>query len=503
MASGLDTEAIVSQLMALEQNKVTAVQRRQIGVQQHKDDLSAIKTKLDALKTAAAALERHRDLEADADRRRRRTPTKIDVTLLGGAGIGGHSIQVNKLASSAQHGFTYAPSATAGTLTLSLRRRSDAADGSQGHDRRRGQRDRRRRCDRDQRQRGLAGLRRGDQGERGAERIVLSARKTGEGSNFTVDTSAMGAGSSLTEVPAYERVGTRPQRVLHARRRGARRASPSPTSSRTPSPASGYAQGRHARPGVGHHDAGRDRQGRRGQEGHGARRRLQRGRHRPRAPSSTEKSDPKATTTADLQKGKLFGDSGLTSMLCQLKSQMTQAVTGLGLTGLADLGIDVPKTTGGASSEDAKAGKLDDRHREAHQGARRRLHQGPRPVRRQGRHEGHLRPGRRLRRHPDRHQRRAHRPHDVRRLGASRTSRPRSPSCNERMKTTEARLKAQFAAMETALNNSQTQQAWLTSQISSLPTLGWASRARLSQADQLSDPLPPSEPGALVGYLRW
>ena len=36
----------------------------------------------------------------------------------------------------------------------------------------------------------------------------------------------------------------------------------------------------------------------------------------------------------------------------------------------------------------------------------------------------------------------------------------------------EKRLKAQFAAMETALSNSQTQQAWLTSQISSLPTLG-------------------------------
>ena len=36
----------------------------------------------------------------------------------------------------------------------------------------------------------------------------------------------------------------------------------------------------------------------------------------------------------------------------------------------------------------------------------------------------------------------------------------------------ESRLKAQFTAMETALNNSQTQQAWLTSQISSLPTLG-------------------------------
>jgi flagellar hook-associated protein 2 len=40
------------------------------------------------------------------------------------------------------------------------------------------------------------------------------------------------------------------------------------------------------------------------------------------------------------------------------------------------------------------------------------------------------------------------------------------------MTTTQARLKAQFTAMETALNQSQTQQAWLTSQISSLPTLG-------------------------------
>ena len=36
------------------------------------------------------------------------------------------------------------------------------------------------------------------------------------------------------------------------------------------------------------------------------------------------------------------------------------------------------------------------------------------------------------------------------------------------MTAEQDRLKAQFAAMETALNNSQTQQAWLTSQISSL-----------------------------------
>ena len=40
---------------------------------------------------------------------------------------------------------------------------------------------------------------------------------------------------------------------------------------------------------------------------------------------------------------------------------------------------------------------------------------------------------------------------------------------NLRMAAEEKRLKAQFAAMEAALNNSQTQQAWLTGQIASLP----------------------------------
>ena len=67
MASGLDTTTIISQLMALEQNKVTAVQMRQVKVQAHKDDLSSIKTKLDAFKTAATALQRRRDVEGDAD----------------------------------------------------------------------------------------------------------------------------------------------------------------------------------------------------------------------------------------------------------------------------------------------------------------------------------------------------------------------------------------------------------------------------------------------------
>src|SRR5437868_7638384 len=90
MASGLDTDSIISQLMAIEQNKVVAVQMRQVKVQAHKDDLSSIKSKLDAFKSAATALGdpatwKTKQTTTSAD------PTKLDVTLLGGAGIGGHS----------------------------------------------------------------------------------------------------------------------------------------------------------------------------------------------------------------------------------------------------------------------------------------------------------------------------------------------------------------------------------------------------------------------------
>src|SRR5918912_1601179 len=88
MASGLDTDSIIQRLMAIDQQKVTAVQNQQSGVQAHQNALKAIQSKLDAALTA-------------------------------GAGIGGHTVTVSKLASSAQHGLAFTPSATAGLLTPS------------------------------------------------------------------------------------------------------------------------------------------------------------------------------------------------------------------------------------------------------------------------------------------------------------------------------------------------------------------------------------------------
>jgi flagellar hook-associated protein 2 len=461
MASGLDTQSIISQLMALEQNKVTAVQKRQIGVQQHKDDLAAVKTKLDAFKTAAAALNDASTWKA-TQASTSSDPTKVEATLLGGAGIGGHSISVEKLASSAQHGFTYTPSATAGSLSLAYGDGTSPVSIAVGANATAAE---------------LATAINASEAspvyaavvkDGALERIVLSARKTGENSNFTVDTAAMGPGSSMTEVPAYSRTGvalnasfkvddelvsrTSETNIIENAIPGVRltlkgvTASPASVTT-TPAAIDKDAIAKKVKALVDSYNTVVT----------SVRAEL------------TEKGVPTAATTSDLQKGKLFGDMGMTSMLSQLKGQMLQAVSGLGLTSLKDLGIDVPKTTGGASTEDAKAGRMSfdaeklTKALDADWTKVRDLFAGKGAIKGVSTLIGDFVSSQ---------------------TGTAGVLSGRVKSddsilkdftkqidkLNERMKSTELRLKKQFAAMETALNNSQTQQAWLTSQISSLPS---------------------------------
>src|SRR3954470_17912544 len=118
MASRLDTDSIIQQLMQVDQLKITAVQNQQSGVTAHQTSLKSIQSKLDAFKSAAAALSdagtwKASQSVASSD------SSKVDVALTSGAGIGGHTIQVDKLASSAQHGFSYQAPTVAGKLTLS------------------------------------------------------------------------------------------------------------------------------------------------------------------------------------------------------------------------------------------------------------------------------------------------------------------------------------------------------------------------------------------------
>jgi len=302
------------------------------------------------------------------------------------------------------------------------------------------------------------------------ERIVLSARKTGQDSNFAVDTTAMGAGSSLVEDGTYSRTGTTlnasykldgeavaresQSNIIENAIPGVRLTLKGVTSSpmsvtTTPAAIDTDAVTKKVQALVDAYNAVVT----------ATRTEL------------TEKSDPKATTSSGLKTGTLFGDSGLSSMLGSLKSQMTQVVSGLGLTSLADLGITVPKTTGGATTEDAKAGKMSfDTAKftevlNADYTKVRDLFGGKGTTKgisslisdyvgSQTSTNGVL----------------------TGRMNSDDTVlkdyTAQIDKLNDRMKTTQERLKAQFTAMETALNQSQTQQAWLTSQISSLPTLG-------------------------------
>ena len=115
LASGVDTASIVSQLMALDRQTTTRMTYRQAAVTAQRTGLTTIAAKLSALQSAAKALGddaswAHKQTVESSD-------AKVGVTLVGGAGIGGHTVQVDRLASSMQRGYTFS-AATGGTIHL-------------------------------------------------------------------------------------------------------------------------------------------------------------------------------------------------------------------------------------------------------------------------------------------------------------------------------------------------------------------------------------------------
>jgi flagellar hook-associated protein 2 len=72
-----------------------------------------------------------------------------------------------------------------------------------------------------------------------------------------------------------------------------------------------------------------------------------------------EKRVPNATTDSDARKGPLFADTQLTGMLAQLRGIISgKAGPGGAIKSLADLGVSTGAATGGTASADAVAGKL-------------------------------------------------------------------------------------------------------------------------------------------------
>src|SRR3954447_2726370 len=201
MASGLDTDSIIQQLMQVDQLKITAVQNQQSGVTAHQTSLKSIQTKLDAFKSAAAALSDASTWKASQSVASSDS-SKVDVALTSGAGIGGHTVSVSKLASSAQHGFSYQAGTTAGKLvftagatgaipvSIDVAANAKPADVATAINAR------------DDSPVYAAVVNDGT-----ADRLVFSARTTGEHSDFTIDTSQLGAGATMGELSAYQRVG--------------------------------------------------------------------------------------------------------------------------------------------------------------------------------------------------------------------------------------------------------------------------------------------------------
>src|SRR3954447_17361336 len=113
LASGLDTNSIVDQLMAIERQPETRLKTQQSQIKQKKTDLGSLQTTLQNLQFAAEDL-KSPTLWLDTQSVDVNDPTKIAATRTGGAGTGGYSVTVTQLASASQHWFNY-PASGPGT----------------------------------------------------------------------------------------------------------------------------------------------------------------------------------------------------------------------------------------------------------------------------------------------------------------------------------------------------------------------------------------------------
>jgi flagellar hook-associated protein 2 len=448
LASGVDTSSIVEQLIALDRQGTARLENRQYGVTGMQSALKDIATKLSTLKTAANAL-------TDAATWKpvqtvESSDTRVAVTQTGGAGIGGHSVQVNRLASSAQRGYTFA-GGTAGTITIAnttnsantmsiavtaemtIQQVADAINAKAS---------------------GpvvAAVVKAGSE-----DRLVLSSRTTGEHSDFAVtdaglttekagyaaaDPTTLNAEYVLDGGTAKSSETNVLDNAIPGLRLTLKGTTATPAAITTTEPTLDQnALKTKIKAFVTAYNALVD----------AARSEV------------TEKPVGSPTTVAQAQQGALYGDTGLNSMLNALRRQMTVIDTTDGIHDLGDIGISVPKSTSsGSVSQDAKDGKLaiDDAKLTAALSAdytkvkdffgefSKKVSDY---VDTQTGSSGVI---------------------DGRLKGADRnlaTLKDQLLKANERIDAKEARLKAQFAAMETALQNSQTQQAWLTGQLAAL-----------------------------------
>jgi len=117
LASGIDTESIVTQLMAVEGQSKTRLQLADTRAVARQTGLKDLATKLGALRDAANAL-KSTTTWADVQQLSSSDPTRVAIRTQGAAAPGARVIEVTALAVTAQHAFNYTSSASPQTLTI-------------------------------------------------------------------------------------------------------------------------------------------------------------------------------------------------------------------------------------------------------------------------------------------------------------------------------------------------------------------------------------------------
>jgi flagellar hook-associated protein 2 len=337
LSSGLDTQSIVDQLMAIDRAPETRMKLQQSALQARQQTLSDIGTRL---RNLAATV---KDLGSTVTWANTQTlevsdSTKLTATRLSGAAPGGHEVTVTALARSEQRSYTYAAgdaTLTIGTAQISL---SATDDGAAAADKINASVD----------SPVYAVFVKDPLGDTTKDRLVLTRKDTGafnqadmtvsgadwtstEGytagvnARFTVDGGAEQQSRSnvvTSAVPGLQltlkSTGTTSVTV----------SAPGPDQAAISDKVKAF---------VDQYNSTVDF----------IRTEL------------NEKRVPNATTDTDARKGPLFGDPQLTGLLSQLRSAMSDK-TGIGgaIQSLADIGVTTGTGSGGAASADSVAGKL-------------------------------------------------------------------------------------------------------------------------------------------------
>jgi flagellar hook-associated protein 2 len=117
LSSGLDTKSIITQLLAIDRMPEQQMQIKKSQSATRQQLLQDFDTKLKALQTAAAAIS-DPGLWTPKQSLVSSDPTRVGVAMTTGAGVGGTTIQVDRLASSQQRSYTYVSSASDDTITF-------------------------------------------------------------------------------------------------------------------------------------------------------------------------------------------------------------------------------------------------------------------------------------------------------------------------------------------------------------------------------------------------